>query len=253
MSDKTQILPDALQPQSAAKKESSSAKNADKKSASKKALAIGAGVVAGVGAVSWDAYATEVKEAVEETAETETSQEQSETTDSTPTSHTTDETPQPTQETHNNVNVTAIPDHLAIANMPDSMSFDEAFEAARQSMGAGALFEWRGELYHTCHPNEYAALPDEIKNLFADAWIAHESQTDGIEVVPEEEGVAYVFDLNPASEGLDQSTDTSDPVSGEEAYSDEYTAYADVNPVDADYDSNYEGADDFIHPDDMVA
>lgn len=264
MSDKTQILPDSSQPQTATKEEmATSETNTDKKRMPKLAVAVGAGIVAGVGAISWDTYGAEISaEIEEETTSTNTMEEQTETTaatDSTSTNttngqtnSTTTETHQATNETHDNVHITAVPDHLAIANMPDSMSFDEAFSAARQSMGAGALFEWRGELYHTCHPDEYAALSQEMKNLFADAWTAHESHTDGVEVVPEEEGVAYVFDLNSSTNEADQPTDT---VLADDDYTptDDYTAYTDENPVDADYDNDYDGADDFINPEDIVA
>jgi hypothetical protein len=262
MSDKTQIFPDSNQPQIATKEEVAIPETtANRKGFPKLAVAVGAGIAAGVGAISWDAYGVEISAEIEEET-TATMDEQTETTtatDSTSTNTTDGQTNptttvahQVTTETHNNVHVTAVPDHLAIANMPDSMSFDEAFGAARQSMGAGALFEWRGELYHTCHPNEYAALPQEIKNLFADAWTAHESHTDGVEVVPEEEGVAYVFNLNSSTDEVHQPTDT---VLADDDYTptDDYTAYTDESPVDEDYNNDYDGADDFINPEDMVA
>lgn len=262
MSDKTQILPDSNQPQTSIKEEiSTSEANTNKKGFPKLVVAVGGGIVAGVGAISWDAYGAEISaEIEEETTAINTTEEQTETTTATDSTSTTNdqtnpattETHQATNEVHSNVHVTAIPDHLAIANMPDSMSFDEAFGAARQSMGAGALFEWRGELYHTCHPDEYAALPQEMKNLFADAWTAHESHTDGVEVVPEEEGVAYVFDLNSSTDEADQPTDTA-LADDNDTPTDDYTAYTDENPIDTDYDNNYDGADDFINPEDMVA
>lgn len=265
MSDKTQVFPDSIQPQTPAVDEVSNLEtNSDKKSTSKKVAAIGAGIAGGVGAIAWDTYGAEVSAEIEEEVNptpTDTSEENSQPTtpsDSTSTDtvpQTPTEPQQPADSTHTNANIHVVPDHLAIANMPDSMSFNEAFDAARQSMGSGALFEWRGELYHTCHPDEYAALPQEMKNLFADAWTAHESHTDGVEVVPEEEGVAYVFDLNSSSNGTDHPTDNSDNIPGDDSNTptDDYTAYTDTNPVDADYDNNYDGADDFINPEDMVA
>lgn len=40
----------------------------------------------------------------------------------------------------------------------DSMSFGEAFAAARDSMGPNQFFEWRGGVYSTCTVDEWEAL-----------------------------------------------------------------------------------------------
>ncbi len=39
-------------------------------------------------------------------------------------------------------------------NVNDSMSFDEAFASARGELGAGGVFEWRGQLYGTFYATE---------------------------------------------------------------------------------------------------
>ena len=61
--------------------------------------------------------------------------------------------------------------------------------------------------------------------------------------------------LNSSSNGTDTPTDHLDtiPDNDSDTSTDDYTVYTDTNPVDADYDNNYDGADDFINPEDMVA
>ena len=43
----------------------------------------------------------------------------------------------------------------------DSMSFSEAFAAARHEVGPGGIFEWHGQAYGTYYSNEWDAMSDE--------------------------------------------------------------------------------------------
>lgn len=51
-------------------------------------------------------------------------------------------------------------------NVNDDMSFNEAFAAARSEVGAGGVFEWRGQVYGTYYGDEWNAMTDEEKDDF---------------------------------------------------------------------------------------
>ena len=56
------------------------------------------------------------------------------------------------------------------ASVNDEMSFGEAFAAARAEVGAGGIFEWRGNLYNTYYVQEWEAMtPEEREEFYEDA------------------------------------------------------------------------------------
>lgn len=56
---------------------------------------------------------------------------------------------------------------MRIAEVSDSLSFDDAFAAARAQVGPGGIFEWRGGIYGTYYANEWNAMSDEEREIFA--------------------------------------------------------------------------------------
>jgi len=48
----------------------------------------------------------------------------------------------------------------------DSMSFDEAFAAARDEVGGGGIFEWHGNTYGTYYASEWNAMSDADKDQY---------------------------------------------------------------------------------------
>lgn len=52
---------------------------------------------------------------------------------------------------------------VSVAVVDDSMSFGEAFAAARQQVGAGGVFEWHGNVYGTYYETEWDAMSDAEK------------------------------------------------------------------------------------------
>lgn len=53
----------------------------------------------------------------------------------------------------------------------DSMSFNEAFAAARHEVGPGGLFVWHGNTYGTYYGNEWNAMtPEEREQYWADVY-----------------------------------------------------------------------------------
>ena len=64
-----------------------------------------------------------------------------------------------------------VPDSLNVAHVSDSMSFGEAFAAARAEVGPGGVFYWHGGVYGTYYADEWNAMTDEQKNAMADAGV----------------------------------------------------------------------------------
>ncbi|MBK8624021.1 MAG: hypothetical protein IPN86_00130 [Saprospiraceae bacterium] len=56
------------------------------------------------------------------------------------------------------VEVTIHTDAPYAEGVTDSMSFGEAFKAARAEVGAGGIFEWRGNLYNTYIKSEWDSM-----------------------------------------------------------------------------------------------
>lgn len=63
---------------------------------------------------------------------------------------------------------TSADEGLKVATVDDSMSFSQAFEAARAQVGAGGVFTWRGNIFNTYTADEWKAMSNEDKRLFAE-------------------------------------------------------------------------------------
>ena len=57
---------------------------------------------------------------------------------------------------------------IPIAEVSDDMSFAEAFNSAREDVGAGGAFYWHGGIYGTYYEDEWNELSDEDKSKFND-------------------------------------------------------------------------------------
>ncbi len=218
------------------------------------ATVIGGAIATGLGAVAIDAYAEE-SSTVEETpnhtpsTSTDTSAVVEESV-STPSDSTT--TTPPSSSPPVSTPVTLIPDHITVANAPDHLSFGEAFQLARQDFGAGALFEWRGNLYHTYHADEYAALSSDVKQLHQALWIAEYSPLNPNGIVPDAEGQFVVMNISQAPTD-ELPTDMSSPDSSYVPSSapEEY-AYNTEEIAEDEYDNDYDGIEDFMNPEDLA-
>ncbi|MCF0186634.1 MAG: hypothetical protein HUJ98_09145, partial [Bacteroidaceae bacterium] len=94
------------------------------------------------------------------------------------------------------------PADIPIAHVSDTMSFNEAFAAARQEVGPGGVFEWHGSVYGTYYASEWNAMSEEQHN----EW---HSSVDYQAV--HEDNLAYHQDNgNISNEGF-ESTDVSAP------------------------------------------
>ncbi len=70
-----------------------------------------------------------------------------------------------TNSIHSQSNVTE--NGLKVAKVDDSLSFGDAFVAARNSVGAGGVFQWRGNIYNTFLEEEWNDMSPQAKSLFA--------------------------------------------------------------------------------------
>lgn len=57
---------------------------------------------------------------------------------------------------------------LKVAIVDDSMSFSQAFEAARAQVGAGGVFTWHGNIFNTYTADEWKAMSNNDKHQFAE-------------------------------------------------------------------------------------
>ena len=76
-----------------------------------------------------------------------------------------------------------------MAHVSDSMSFGEAFTAARAEVGAGGVFMWHGGIYGTYSADEWDSMTDAQRTAFADS--VHP------EVTPQYVQVAQISESHP--------------------------------------------------------
>lgn len=57
---------------------------------------------------------------------------------------------------------------LRVAEVSDDLSFAKAFTAAREEVGPGGVFTWRGHIYNTYTESEWKAMSAEDRQLFAE-------------------------------------------------------------------------------------
>lgn len=62
----------------------------------------------------------------------------------------------------------AQPETVKVAEVSDDMSFKEAFDTAREQVGAGGVFRWHGGIYNTYTADEWNAMSDAEKGDFAE-------------------------------------------------------------------------------------
>lgn len=74
----------------------------------------------------------------------------------------------------------------------DSLSFKDAFNAARAQMGPGGVFEWRGNLYNTYTAAEWDAKTHQEKVQFAKQVTPQPVEDDDVQIasLPKDEDVA---------------------------------------------------------------
>ena len=93
-------------------------------------------------------------------------------------------------------------DGLKEMTVDDSMSFKDAFDMARNELGPGGLFHWRGNIFNTYTNDEWSAMSNEEKEEFA--------QEVNPEVSPEDVDTDLMAEAEAAEEEIDEVTADED-------------------------------------------
>lgn len=101
----------------------------------------------------------------------------------------------------------------------DEMSFSEAFAAARQEVGAGGAFEWRGNIYGTYYAEEWENMSQEERDEYHSHfnWAAQETEdvTNTEEVAQEDVVVVETTEDEVVAEtDVEIETTVDGPIAG---------------------------------------
>lgn len=122
-------------------------------------------------------------------------------------------------------------DGVAVSqNVNDEMSFNDAFAAARAELGAGAVFEWRGNVYGTYFADEWESMSVEEKLEFADRVI-YDSLYAEDEPLTGFDDIEIIEDIEGAEITIAPEDDT------ENEFVDEVAEDDNNNPVDVDVEN----------------
>lgn len=99
-----------------------------------------------------------------------------------------------------------VADEIPHAHVSDSMSFSEAFAAARAEVGPGGSFTWHGKVYGTYYKNEWDSMSSEEQRDFQMAAINGEHATAPGHEASQSNNYAYAkpVDPVPAEEPYDE-------------------------------------------------
>lgn len=93
----------------------------------------------------------------------------------------------------------------------DSMSFNQAFAAARHEVGPGGLFVWHGNTYGTYYANEWNAMsPDDKAQYWAD--VSHSTSHLNSEPEPEPNPEQPLKDPNQLADNKESDDNNENPV-----------------------------------------
>lgn len=90
-----------------------------------------------------------------------------------------------------------VADEIPHAHVSDSMSFSEAFAAARAEVGPGGSFTWHGKVYGTYYKNEWDSMSSEEQRDFQMAAINGEHATAPGHEASQANNYAYAKPVEP--------------------------------------------------------
>jgi len=91
-----------------------------------------------------------------------------------------------------------LPDEIKIAEVSDDTEFKDAFIEARQQVGPGGLFEYKGQWYSTYSIEEWNTMPEDMKDDFTDRIepIVNPVETEEPAAVVEQEPLVVRLDTD---------------------------------------------------------
>lgn len=143
------------------------------------------------------------------------------------------------------------------SDVNDEMSFNQAFAAARAEVGAGGVFEWRGNIYGTYYADEWNEMSDDEKVEFnRSVYTANDDshdRNDDVEVVADEDIVVDILDDidDDAIEVLGISSDDDSDIEISLLDDDDNVVYIDVDTLEDDVDLIVDVAEDDVLNDDF--
>lgn len=90
-----------------------------------------------------------------------------------------------------------VADEIPHAHVSDSMSFSEAFAAARAEVGPGGSFTWHGKVYGTYYKNEWDSMSSQEQRDFQTAAINGEHATAPGHEASQANNYAYAKPVDP--------------------------------------------------------
>lgn len=116
-------------------------------------------------------------------------------------------------------------------NVNDSMSFSEAFAAARQEVGPGGCFEWHGQVYGTYTANEWNTMSAGEKQDYEDHFNWNKFQSTGSQQQEQQQEQQHVAEQHTSSQSASMD---------------------DVVVVESNDEENIAGKHDVVSTDDYV-
>ncbi len=131
------------------------------------------------------------------------------------------------------------PISMPVASIDSEQSFASAFAEARENLGAGGVFEWRGQLYNTYTAEEWQEMSANEQDDFADKLKPHVTPDPIDDIIPGGGEDSLPPDDEPVPDGIGEGTLPPDdePIPDEEETSvpeDDQPVPEDDQPVPED-------------------
>ena len=123
------------------------------------------------------------------------------------------------------------------SDVSDEMSFSEAFAKAREEVGAGGVFAWKGNIYNTYTEEEWTNMSEADQDAYA-AGVQDYIPSDDVAAATMSEANEDLVDLNEliVSPELGYKDVNNDGIIDATAIDIDNDGYADAIAVDLDYD-----------------
>ena len=104
--------------------------------------------------------------------------------------------PTPGSPTHPTEPVVIYTDAPMAESVTDEMSFAQGFAAAREEVGGGGFFEWRGNVYNTYYKEEWERLSPEEQHQYMASLDVHNDAIEDVTPVDDNQNLTVTDDPN---------------------------------------------------------